>query len=258
MPALLSRRVAEFAGRGCMAIAFCLLWVVAPLQAAEPLERVQVADPYLELHTGAGRGYPIYYVADRGEWVEIIKRHTDWFKVRTENGKEGWVSRSQLERTLTEAGAARTFRDVLLDDYLGRRLEFGISAGKFEHDPMLVARVGYKLTDNLAVELALAQVSGIFSSTQLIYGSFVSQPFPDWRASPFFSLGYGNYKNEPRATLINAPVIDTDTANAAVGVQFYVTQRFIARLDYRRHIAFINDNRTDKFNELSAGLYFFF
>jgi len=249
---------AGLVGRGCLTVAFCLLWAAATLQAAEPLERVQVADPYLELHTGAGRGYPIYYVADRGEWVEIIKRHTDWFKVRTENGKEGWISRSQMEGTLTEAGVARTFRDVLLDDYLGRRLEFGFSAGTFRHDPMLVSRVGYKLTDNLAVELALAQVAGSYSSTQLMYGSLVSQPFPDWRASPFFSLGYGRYRNEPRATLINAPTIDTDTANAAVGVRFYVTRRFIARLDYRRHIAFIDDNRTDQFNELSAGLYFFF
>jgi hypothetical protein len=245
-------------GRVCLAALFGLLWVASPLQAARPLERVQIADPFLELHTGPGRGYPIYYVADRGEWVEIIKRRTDWFKVRTENGKEGWASRSQMERTLTEAGVARTFRDVLLDDYLGRRLEFGFSAGRFEDDPMLIARVGYKLTDNLVAELALSQVSGIFSSTRLIYGSIVAQPFPDWRVSPFFSIGYGKYRNEPKATLINAPVVDTDTANAALGVQFYVTRRFIARLDYRRHIAFIDDNRTDEFNELSAGLYFFF
>lgn len=251
-------RCASLLGRVCLAALFGLLGVVSPLQAAQPLERVQIADPYLELRTGPGRGYPVYYVADRGEWVEIIKRRTDWFKVRTENGKEGWASRSQMERTLTEVGVAKTFRDVLLDDYLGRRLEFGFSAGRFEDDPMLIARVGYKLTDNLVAELAFSQVSGSFSSTSLIYGSLVSQPFPDWRASPFFSIGYGNYRNEPKATLIDAPITDTDTANAAVGVQFYVTQRFIARMDYRRHIAFIDDNRTEKFNELSAGLYFFF
>jgi hypothetical protein len=246
------------AGRLCLAGSYVLLWLVLPLQAAQSLERVQIADPYLELRTGPGRGYPVYYVADRGEWVEIIKRRTDWFKVRTENGKEGWASRSQMERTLTEAGVARTFRDVLLDDYLGRRLEFGFSAGRFEDDPMLVARVGYKLTDNLVAELVLSRVSGNFSSTRLIYGSLVSHPFPDWRISPFFSIGFGNYRNEPKATLINTPVIDTETANAAVGAQFFVTRRFITRLDYRRHIAFIDDNRTEKFNEISAGLYFFF
>ena len=30
-------------------------------------ERVQVTDPYVELHTFAGRGYPVFYVAARGE-----------------------------------------------------------------------------------------------------------------------------------------------------------------------------------------------
>ena len=33
---------------------------------------VVVADPYLEMHTGPGRGYPIDHVVDRGETVKII------------------------------------------------------------------------------------------------------------------------------------------------------------------------------------------
>jgi hypothetical protein len=105
--------------------------------ADEPNERVRVADPYLELHTGPGRGYPIFDIAARGESVEILRRHTDWFKVRTERRKEGWVSRDQMEATLTEAGEKKTFRDVLFEDYLARRMEFGFSFGELRHDPLL-------------------------------------------------------------------------------------------------------------------------
>ena len=65
-------------------------------EAAEEYRTVSVADPYLEIRTGPGRGYPKFYVVDRGETVEILKRKTDWFKVRAANGKEGWVEREQI------------------------------------------------------------------------------------------------------------------------------------------------------------------
>ena len=45
--------------------------------AADEYRVVSVADPYLELRTGPGRGYPVFHVVDRGETVEIMKRRTD-------------------------------------------------------------------------------------------------------------------------------------------------------------------------------------
>jgi uncharacterized protein YraI len=92
---------------------------------AQVSERVKVADPYLEMRTGPGRGYPVHHVAERHEFVIIELRNTDWFKVRTVsdtgNDKTGWVHRRQLATTLTEAGVAKTFRDTALDDYLSPR-----------------------------------------------------------------------------------------------------------------------------------------
>ena len=97
-------------------------WLAAPRPAPTPRSRkselVQISDPYIELRTGPGRGYPIFFVAPRSEWIEIELRHTDWFRIRTEDDKVGWVSRQQLESTLTAAGSTKSFRDVLLDDYL--------------------------------------------------------------------------------------------------------------------------------------------
>jgi len=235
-----------------------LLALVVPAWADEANERVLVADPYLELHTGPGRGYPIFDIAERGERVEILGRHTDWFKVRTARGKLGWVSRAQMEATLTEAGEKKTFRDVLFDDYLARRMEFGFSIGRLSHDPLLLAYAGYRLHENFIVELTVAQSTGTFSTTSLYYASLVSQPFPDSRWSPFFSLGAGRFANVPNATLVNGIETKGGLANAAVGLRYYVTRQFFLRAEVKRHVALINYNGADHFNEVSAGAAFFF
>jgi Bacterial SH3 domain len=238
---------------------FCALFAfVLPVLADESIERVLVTDPYLELHTGPGRGYPIFDIAERGERVEILKRHTDWFKVRTARDKEGWVSRAQMEATLTEAGERKTFRDVLFDDYLARRMEFGFSFGTLEHDPLLSAYAGYRVHDNFVIELTIAQSTGDFSTTSLYYLALVSQPFPDSRWSPFFALGAGRFTNKPKSTLVSAIETKGNIANAAVGLRYYVTRQFFLRVEAKKHIALINYDRADHYTELSAGAAFFF
>lgn len=238
---------------------FCFLLVAATAAgAAVASEWVLVADPYIELHTGAGRGFPVFHVTERGRWLEILKRRTDWFKVRAENGKEGWVHRAQLENTLTEAGVKMTFRDVLVDDYLARRFELGFAGGRFAGDPLMIVRGGVRMNEYVLAELSLAQATGSFSTTTVYAGNLVSQPFPDWTVSPFFTLGVGHFRNEPRATLVQAAEASADEMNVGIGVRAYLTRRFIFRIDYRDHVVLIDENRTDEYREWSAGFSFFF
>ena len=226
--------------------------------ADKEYQMVQIADPYIEMHTGPGRGFPIFHVVDRHEWIEIIKRKTDWFKVRTEKGKTGWVERSQMERTLTEAGTEKSFRDVLINDYLSRRFEFGVSGGDFSGDPIVIARLGYKFTENILLEFSYGEVAGDFSSSDIYSLNIISTPFPKWRVSPNFTIGYGRFENKPRATLVDAEDTDSDLANAGIGARFYLTERFFIRADYRRYIVLSSDDENDDFDEISGGVAFFF
>jgi hypothetical protein len=118
------------------------------------------------------------------------------------------------------------------------------------------------LHENFIGEVTIAQSTGDFSTTSLFYVSLVSQPFPDSRWSPFFSLGAGRFKNEPKATLVNPAGTASETsgglANAAIGLRYYVTRQFFFRVEAKRHVALINYTSTDHFNELSAGAAFFF
>ncbi|HEV7913267.1 MAG TPA: SH3 domain-containing protein [Albitalea sp.] len=231
----------------------------APVRAADvAAERLQVTDPYLELRTGPGRGYPVFFVAARQEWVAIELRFTDWFKVRTDGGKVGWVHRRQLETTLTEAGGKKSFRDILLDDYLTRRVQLGASWGRFKSEPMLKLWTGYKLSDTLSVEGTLGQVQGTFSGSDFWHVNLQSEPWSDRRLSPFFGIGFGKFKNFPNPSLVGAIVTDAKLANATVGARYHLTDRFVLRADYSIYTAFIADTRSAEYKALTMGLSFFF
>jgi hypothetical protein len=232
----------------------------APARAADdaPAERLQVTDPYLELRTGPGRGFPIFFVAERTEWVSIELRHTDWYKVRTANDKVGWVHRTQLETTLTEAGGKKTFRDLVLDDYLTRRVQLGAAWGRFKAEPMLKMWTSYKLSDTLTVEATLGQVQGVFSGTDFWHLNLQSEPWSDRRLSPFFGLGFGKFKNIPNTSLVGNFTTDAKLGNATVGARFYLTDRFVLRADYSIYTAFLSDAKSSEYRAITAGLSFFF
>lgn len=251
-----SRALAGFVAAACLSV--CTM-VATPARAADKaLEQVQVTDPYIELRTGPGRGFPIFFVAARKEWISIELRHTDWFRVRTIGGKVGWVNRHQLETTLTEAGGTKTFRDVVLDDYLSRRVQLGAAWGRFKSEPMLKLWTSYKLSDTLSVEGSLGQVQGLFSGTDFWHVNVLAEPWSDKRLSPFFGIGVGKFKNFPNLSLVGAVTTDAKLSNATVGVRYHLTDRFVVRADYSIYTAFIADTRTGEYRAFTAGLSFFF
>jgi hypothetical protein len=229
-----------------------------PAAAASTPDKVQVTDPYIELRTGPGRGYPIFHVAARGEWIELLLRHTDWYKVRSANGREGWVNRRQLQTTLTEAGAATAFRDILLDDYLARRLELGAAWGRFKGEPMLKLWSAYRLSDALTLEGTIGQVQGVFSGADFWHVNLNVEPWSDRRLSPFFGIGLGRFRNVPNASLVSAITTNANLADAAVGLRYHVAERFVVRLDYGIYTAYVADTRSAEYRAVTAGLAFFF
>ena len=230
----------------------------ASVHAEDVNTRVQIVEPYLEVYTGPGRGYPVAQVVERGEWIEITRRRTDWFKIRTSRGKEGWAPRAAIETTVTEAGTPMRLRDVLSDDYRSRRFEAGFAGGLLEGDSYMQVRAGYRFHENLSGEFTVGLATGDFSTSNLYYVSLLSEPFPEWRLSPFFSLGLGRYYSTPKATLVGAIDTESNMANAALGARFYLTRRFVVRGDYRRHVVFVDQNRINEYNELSLGISLFF
>lgn len=217
-----------------------------------------VAEPFLELHTGPGRGYPVFHVVDRGEQIEVVMRRTDWFQVRTTRGIEGWVKLDQMQATLDTSGRQTAIDEPTTDDYVGRRWEVGLQLGDLDGANVISAYGGYHFTRNLSAELHVGEVSGNFSSGWLATADIVHQPFPEWRVSPYATLGTGVIHISPRATLVQTQDRTDQVGHVGLGLRMYVSKRFMFRGEYNSYLTFTSRDSNEELDEWKAGFAFFF
>lgn len=216
-----------------------------------------VSDPYLELHTGPGRGYPIFYVAGQGDEITLLKERTGWYKVRTPRGKEGWVHVAQLRNTLDLDGGTIDFREYGIGEFAGRRWELGFQGGDFGGASILTAQGGVALTPNITVQVAASQILGDFSDGYMGTVSLIMNPFPEWRISPFFGIGTGVIHIEPQTTIVESEDRTDEVAHVGAGVNVYLSRRFIVRLEYRRHTVLTSRDDNEEIDEWKAGFSIF-
>lgn len=243
-----------------MRAAFILLTslLATAVLAQDEYVRAIVDDPFIELHTGPGRGYPVFYIGERGEEIEVIKRRTEWFQVRVPRGHEGWVHLEQLQRTFDLEGEQFDLPGLSLGDYRDRRWEVGALYGDFGGANVISAFGGFSITENLSLELNLAQALGRFSDSQMFSFNVLHLMFPEKRWSPFFMLGGGAIRTTPKATLVDTLDRRDSMALAGAGFRVYMTRRFVFRTEYKTYVAFTSRDDNEEIREWKAGFSFFF
>ena len=219
---------------------------------------VTVADPYLEMRTGPGRGFPVFHVVERGEPVEVEKRRTDWFQVRDASGREGWVHRSQMAETLLPAGVKMEIDDPGREDFGAHRREVGLLVGDYGGANVVTAYGAYAFNEHLAGELAASQILGNFSDGWYATLGVTHVPVPEWRIQPFLSIGTGVINIQPKGTLTGTPERTDQVAYAGVGVRAYVARRFILRAEYKEYVVFTDRDENEEDIEWKLGFAFFF
>lgn len=235
----------------------CALGFAGVAQAAEYLQ-LFVNDPYLELHTGPGRGYPVAQVVERGESVEVLKRRTEWFRVRTERGVEGWVYERDLLRTTLADGTLFSFSRGDRAGFLAHRWEGGVLLGDYAGATLISGFMARSLTNSLKVELSAGQFLGNLSNGYVLDLGLNQVIFPQWRFSPFLTLGTGFERTEPKATLAVPLDQDSQTAYAGFGARFYLGRRFFLRGEYRHHTVFTSRDSNEVKEEWKLGFAFFY
>jgi hypothetical protein len=237
----------------------CVLSLVSmPARAAHELLQLFVTQPYLELHTGPGRGYPVAQVVERGEAVEVLFRRTDWFKVRTERGIEGWASARDLTRSSLADG---TNFKVSLGDLAGfasHRWESGIFAGAYAGATLIAGYSALSLTDNLKIEVGASQYLGNVSNGYIVEAGLAHVFIPEWRFSPLVTVGTGYEHISPKALLVQPVDRDDQVAYAGVGARLYLTRRFFFRGEYRQYVVFTRTNANEVNEEWRLGFGFFY
>ena len=148
--------------------------------------------------------------------------------------------------------------DVTRNDFSNRRWEMGAIAGDFNGANSMGIYGGFAFNKNLSVEVSLSQVLDDFSDSLLINVNMVSQPYPMWRISPFFTLGTGIIDTNSRQTLVQAEDTNDQINHVGVGFRMHLTRRFLLRGEYRDYVAFTSRNDNKEFREWRAGLAAFF
>jgi hypothetical protein len=236
-----------------------LLLFTVSARADDPPRRILIADPYIELHSGPGRGYPIFHVIERGEEVTLVKRRTDWFDVRSDRGVEGWVHRDQMISTLEQTGEPLDLEEPARENYMSRRWQGGVMAGDFGGASLISVFGGYAFSDNLSIELTLNHVLGEFSNGYSATLGLMHVFAPEWRLSPYFTLGTGVIYTDPKSTLVESIDRTDQVGYVGGGLQFYLTRRFMLRSEYRKDVIFTSRDDNEEVDEWKyLGFAFFF
>jgi SH3 domain protein len=90
-------------------IVLALLCTLLPIVPAAAQTRYVTDQLEITLRAGAGNGYRIVAMLPSGERLQVLEQNEEWTRVRTGEGRQGWV----LSRYLSQTPAARATRDQL-------------------------------------------------------------------------------------------------------------------------------------------------
>jgi uncharacterized protein YgiM (DUF1202 family) len=239
-----------------------LCWYLSLLFLCSPADHrhveVVVADPYIEMHSGPGVGFPVFHVVPRDEHIEVLKERTGWYLVREHQGREGWVNEQQLLATLELDGSAIKLDVPTLANLSTRRFEGALMLGDFGGASLISVSGSYGLTDHLSVGLTLSNALGNISNAEFATLDVTHTMFPEWRYSPYLSLGTGYVHLSPHTTQVQQVDSTDQLSYVGAGLRMYVTRRFMARAEYHYNYTYTSRNQNEETPEWKAGFAFFF
>jgi len=241
-------------------LATLLLPGFAAAQSASGRELLQVfiTEPYLELHTAPGRGYPVTQVVARGEAIDVLKRQTEWFKVRTERGIEGWAYERDLMKAKLADGSPFVIRVGDFAGFIDHNWENGVMTGTYGSARLVSVYAGFSLTDQTRLELTEGQFLGKLANGYLLELGLSHVLLPERRLSPFITLGTGYERLQDKGSLSVPLDHDSQTAYTGIGARLYMGRRFFLRGEYRHHTVFTSRDSNEVKQEWKAGFAFFY
>ncbi|WP_185964299.1 SH3 domain-containing protein [Aliikangiella marina] len=223
---------------------------------------LEVIDPYIELHTGPGKGYPIFYTIEQGETITVITRRTGWYEIRSSNGKIGWAKASQVARTLLPTGEPVDLPTVSYGDYLKNNWRVGFNVGQFtsgelEGTDVFGYSVGYRPFSFLGLEVEQGnfyetEISGSYQSFNIIL-----EPYTEWVVSPLLLIGQGSIKIESQPELTPLSFEKDSFSRVGLGINYYIGRNFVLQAGVQ-DFTISTDNNDERVKRWNIGFNAFF
>lgn len=221
---------------------------------------VSIAEPYVDFRSGPASEYPIFHVAEQGEFITILKKKTGWYKARTHKGVEGWVSAAHLGKTLKLNGEQLYVPTGSFEDYSNRTFEFSAFGGVLESVTAMSVATAWNWTGNLVAEASYTQGLGRFSENNLWSLRLQHHTFPEWKISPYLTIGVGGINTRPRSNLVQSgdEVRKSDFYEVGAGVRYYIASNIVVKFEYRNIIALTDRDDQERIEEFKLGFTVFY
>lgn len=218
-----------------------------------------ILEPYLNIHTGPGKNYPVFYIAQHGEIIEVQKRRNEWFKVHLSvNGnriKSGWVHRNAIGLTTLNILVDDSVSNIsnskkkivlakdepLLSTLFNPNHYFGFNYGQMSAADLVGVYIGKHITDNFSFEIQAGEFLGATAQGHTWAGVIAFAPFPAWRLSPFTEIGAGAIQSTARGTNSQQNAGSDKFLQSGLGLQLRLSDRYRLRFEYR-HLNVLTSN----------------
>ncbi|MFT4732419.1 MAG: opacity protein-like surface antigen [Gammaproteobacteria bacterium] len=221
---------------------------------------VSIVEAYIDFRTGPASEYPIFHVAEQGESITILKKKTGWYKAITYKGQEGWVSAEQLGKTVKPSGEELYVPTGSFEDYTNRTFELSAFGGILESVTAMSVAAAWNVTGNLVVEGTYTQALGDFSENKLWSIRLQHHTFPEWRVSPYLTIGAGGINTRPRSNLVQSgdEIRKSDFYEVGAGLRYYFSRNMVVKFEYRHIIALTDRDAQERIEEFKLGFSVFF
>ena len=155
----------------------------------------RVTNTFMEVRMAPGRMQPVHVVVEKGETFSVLKKKTDWLKVKASSGENGWVNIENFYLATGRTDFDRAFQSVTW--------EIASSVGSFGGDEVYGISGGYYINRYVRTELDYSKTAGTYSSSTLGTANISLKFFHRFVVSPYIMLGGGVMNNLPRNTLVN-------------------------------------------------------
>lgn len=218
---------------------------------------VMVNTAFVDLHLGPNRGYPRKTSVVKGERLQLLNRRGNWVQVLF-RGEKLWLDDVHLVDLMNLDQSPYLTATDGMTSYQQRSWEGSFLYGDYNGASYYQVSAGYVFSPIVSSEFSVGVASGVQAETQLLELSVYLSPFEQWRLSPYFGIGGGVVRTNPKTILVQTPDRTDAIASTELGVKYYLSRNFVARAAYRHGVISTTRNENDESITWKLGFSVFF